>query len=432
MKSPLFALTTLAGALFAGLIVLLPSGTTAERAKATTSSALPAAAVDDWPWWRGPALDGTSPGRRPVTRWSATEHVVWKAAVPGRGHSSPIVWGDRVFLTTADEAAQKQSILAFSRKSGKLLWNTVAHEGGFPRKHPKNTHASATPACDGERVYSVFLNRGALYITATDLDGKILWQQAAGAFTPEHGYGSSPVLYGSLVILNGDSMKDCFVAALDRQTGTLVWRTARKATGLNGNYATPVVATLAGKPQLILTGLREVTSYDPETGKRLWWCTGPAMVTACTAACGDNLVFATGGYPEREILAIRADGAGDVTRSHIVWRTSKGVTYVPSPLYHDGSLYVVNDTGVATRFEGTTGKQIWQGRLTGEFSSSPVLAGGLLYATNEAGTTFVMKAGPSFEVVARNDLADGGFATPAIAGGQVFLRTNRFLYCLGE
>jgi outer membrane protein assembly factor BamB len=392
---------------------------------------LPKAAVDDWPWWRGPTLDGKSRDRHAVTTWGPRHNVLWKTPVPGRGHSSPIICGRRVFLTTADEDAHKQLVLAFDRQTGKPLWSTVVHEGGFPRKHPKNSHASATPACDGRRVYCPFLTQGGLYVTATDLDGKILWQKKAGAFTSQHGYGSSPVLYGRLVIVNGDSLKGCFVAALDCRTGAVVWRTERKTTGRNGSYATPVIAVLAGKPQLILTGMGEVVSYDPATGKRIWHCDGPAEVTGCTAACSPSLVFATGGYPERELLAIRADGSGDVTRSHVVWRTGKGVAYVPSPLYHDGLLYVVSDGGVATCFAAQTGRQVWSGRLDGGFSASPVLVGRLLYVTNEAGRTFVLRTGRRFEVIARNDLEGAGMATPAVCGGRIFLRTGRYLYCIG-
>jgi outer membrane protein assembly factor BamB len=339
----------------------------------------------DWPWWRGPFSDGNSRDRQVVTNWTATENVVWKAQVPGRGHSSPIVVRDRVFLTTADEEAKKQLILGLRRKTGELLWSTIAHEGEFLSKHPKNSHASATPASDGERVYCAFINREALYVTATDFDGRILWQTRVGSFKSQHGYGSSPVLHKGLVIVNGDSLKGCFIAALHRDNGKVAWQVDRPTTGRNGSYATPIVATLAGREQLLLTGMGEVRSYDPDSGQLLWSCSGPAEVTACTPAFSDSLVFATGGYPEKEILAIRADGKGDVSKSHVAWRTNKGVSYVPSPIYHDGQLYVISDNGIVSCFEARTGKQVWQNRLEGEFSASPVLVGDLLYCANEAG-----------------------------------------------
>src|SRR5262249_12119938 len=187
-----------------------------------------------------------------------------------------------------------------------------------------------------------------------------------------------------------------------------------------------------GGAEWLLSGMGETSAYDPQTGKLLWSCAGPAEVTACTPAWGEGLVFSTGGYPVKNLLAIRAGGRGDVTRSHVAWRTSRGVAYVPSPLYHDGRLYVVADGGTVTCFEAATGKQGWQDRLQGGFSSSPVLAGGLLYVANEAGKTFVFRAGPKFEVVAVNDLGEGILSTPAVCRGQVFLRTAGHLYCLGK
>lgn len=401
-------------------------------APARIANGSPQAAAADWPWWRGPNGNGVSNDAKAVTKWSATENVLWKTKVPGKGLSSPIVVDDRVFLTSADEASKKQFVLAFDRKTGKPLWTTQAHEGGFMRKYGKNSQASATPACDGQRVYSVFINHDALHVTATDLDGKILWQKEVGKFQSEHGYGSSPVLFGSLVIVNGENVKNSFAAGLDVKSGEVIWKIDRKNSGRHGNYATPLIATLAGKPQLVMTGVLEVSSYDPATGRQLWSCGGTAEVTACTVACSDTMVFATGGYPEKELLAIRADGQGNVGKSHVAWRTGKGVTYVPSPLYHDGHLYVVADGGLTTCFEAATGKEVWQGRLTGNFSSSPVLVGNLLYASNEAGKTFVFKTGPKFELVATNELDGGILATPTICGGRIYLRTDKELYCIGQ
>jgi outer membrane protein assembly factor BamB len=426
MRTYFRALTTLTGALLAGLLVLTVLGDVQSASQGEKTAA------DDWPCWRGPALDGTSGDRQAVNTWSTRDNVVWKTPVPGRGHSSPIVYGSRVFLTTAEERAQKQYVLAFDRGTGKPLWKTLVHKGGFLRKNEKNSQASATPACDGKRVYSVFINHGGLHVTATDLDGKIVWQKKAGDFQSEHGYGCSPVLYEGLVIVNGDNLKGCFVAALNCRSGKRVWRTRRTTTGRHGSYATPALATLAGKRQLIMTGMGEVSSYDPKTGKLLWSCEGPAEVTACTAACSDKLVFATGGFPEKKLLAIRANGKGDVTASHVAWRTGKGVAYVPSPLYHAGRLYVIADGGVATCFEADTGKEVWSHRLPGNFSSSPILVGDRLQVTNEAGRTYVLNAGRKFEVFARNDLNDRVMATPAVCGGQIFLRTDRHLYCLGK
>ncbi len=390
------------------------------------------AAPGDWPWWRGAAFDGKSSDAAPVTTWSAQKHVLWKTPVPGRGHSSPIVCGERIFLTTADERAQKQYVLAFDRTTGKPLWTTLAHEGDFPRMNPKNSQASATPACAGSRLYSAFVHKNGLYVTATDLDGKRLWQTKAGDFSSEHGYGCSPVLHDSLVIVNGDSLKGSFLAALDGATGKIAWKTERPTTGRHGSYGTPIVAELAGRPQLLLTGMSQVAAYDPATGKELWKCDGPAEVTGCTPAFGASLVFATGGFPEKELLAVRADGSGDVSKSHVAWRTGKGVAYVPSPLYDAGRLYVIADNGIATCFEAATGEQVWQDRLQGAFTSSPIVAGNLLYVTNEAGKTYVLRTGPRFEIVATNDLGEPVMATPAICHGQIYLRTKEHLYGIGR
>ena len=270
---------------------------------------LPQAAQGDWPWWRGPDRNGISADRDVVTKWSPKENVVWVTNVPGLGHSSPVVCGNRVFLTTADETTQKQLILAFDRQTGASLWSTVAHQGNFTRKYSKNPHASATQACEGEgegegegeRLFSVFINKDGLHVTATDLEGKILWQTRAGDFQSLHGYGSSPVLYKNLVIVNGDNVKSCYLTALDAQTGKVVWRTERKVIGKYGNYGTPALAILGNKAQLLQAGLGQTASYDPETGKLLWHVTGPAEVTANTLAFSATTVFSSGGFPEKEL-----------------------------------------------------------------------------------------------------------------------------------
>ena len=410
-----------------------PSVEIAAPATGGASAALPITIDEgDWPWWRGPGLDGRSRDGSPPTVWDADKNIVWKTSVQGVGHSSPTLCGDRILLTTADEQEETQSLTAFDRDTGELLWAKVLHRGGLMRKHQKNSHASPTPACDGRHVYAAFINDGALRVTAADLKGEIVWQANAGEFSSEHGYGSAPALYKSLVMVNGDSLEGSFIAALDRASGEIVWRTPRTSTGSHGSYATPIVASVAGRDQLLLTGTGKTTSYDPETGKLLWSCDGPAEVTAATVAFSDELVFASGGFPEKEIIAIRADGSGNVTDSHIVWRAGRNTTYVPSPLYHEGRLYVVGDNGVAACFNAETGDTIWQKRLEGNFTASPVLAGGAIYATNEAGRTFVFRAADEFEMVAENDLQQRTLASPAIAGGAIYLRTESHLYRIGE
>lgn len=385
----------------------------------------------DWPWWRGALGDGASADKA-VTEWSETRNILWKAPVPGNGHASPIVCDERVFIATADEQQQTQSLLCFDRRTGTPLWSTVIHTGGFMQKHAKNSHASATPACDGERVCVAFLHAGGLWVTAVDFTGNIVWQTQAGPFVSEHGYGSSPVIWESLVLVSGDSIGGGFLAALNRQTGALAWRRQRPNDGPNGSYGSPLVANLAGKPQLIQSGAGKISSYDPATGEMFWQCDGPAQVTANAVACDDNHVIASGGYPEKLVLCVRADGSGDVTHSHVVWRSSRGVAYVPSPLIADELAYIVQDgPALLSCFEVASGKLVWKQRFRGEFTASPVRAGGLLYLANESGTTFVLRAGREYELVATNQLDEGVLATPALAGGRIYLRTAHHLYCIG-
>ena len=403
-----------------------------DAARIAASETSLSVAAGDWPWWRGPGGNNVSQSDSLPVQWSRATNVRWSTDVPGRGHSSPSVWGDRVLLTTADEDQQKQILLAYDRQSGDNLWQTVIHEGDFTVKHGKNSHASATPACDGQHVVVAFINGDALYVTATDLKGNIVWQREAGPFKAVHGYGSSPVIYQSLVIVNGDNADNSFLAALDVRTGEIVWRVARERTGEYGNYATPSLGNFAGETQLVLHGNSKVISYDPASGEELWSCDGPSEVAACTSACSGNLVFASGGYPEKEMLAIRPDGRGDVTGSHVAWKTSKNITYVPSPVYDDGLLYVVNDQGIATCYEADSGSVVWQERLGGNFSASPVLAAEKIYVSDERGTTYVLRAGRQFEILAENKLEDVGFASPVIIGNQILLRAGHRLYSIAE
>lgn len=390
----------------------------------------PEANVSDWPWWRGPQQDGQGVGPAPSS-WSTSENVLWKSPVPGKGFASPVICGDHVYVATADEAAEEQLLVCYNRATGKQLWRNVVHSGNFTPINPANSHASATPTCDGENVYVAFINGESLWVTAYDDSGKQLWQREAGPFESEHGYGSSPVLYKSAIIVAGDNLDASYIAALDRRTGKLIWRTPRERLDIHGSYATPVVAKLADRDQLVLAGYSKVTSYDPTTGELIWYCQGPCQVAACTAAVNDDLVFASGGFPEKELMAIRADGTGDVTDTHVAWRTNKGVTYVPSPLYYDGYLYVVTDNGIAYCYDAASGAVQWQERLPGKYSASPVVADGKLFVTSEQGHVSVLKAAPSYQLLAENDMASDGHATPAICGGNLYIRTADALYCIG-
>lgn len=383
----------------------------------------------DVPWWRGTQQNGIYDVSEIPLTWSPTENVVWKAAIPGRGHSTPCVWGPYVFVTTADEEAKTKSLLCFDRATGEKQWEHLLHEGGFMHIHKKNSQASATPACDGTRVIVPMMADDGIWVTAVSLDGKRLWQVKAGSFKSEHGYGSSPVFYQSTVIVSGDNPGDAYIVALDRATGKEVWRIERPS---GGNYSTPAIATLAGRPQLVLHGRNQIASYDPATGEQLWHCEGPCTVAACTVAWDDNHVFASGGYPQKEIICVKADGRGDVTDSHIVWRSKRGVCYVPSPLLYDGRLYVMGDNGILTVYDPASGEVKSTLRLGGNFSSSPIAAAGHIFVTDEKGKTYVLKPGDKPETVAENALESGGFASPVMAGNRIYLRTADALYCLGQ
>ena len=384
---------------------------------------------ENWPCWRGAIGDNQSADPQPPLRWSETENVVWKVPVPGRGHATPCIWNDQILVATADEQEQIQMLLGYDRRSGEQLWQCLIHRGHFLPKNEKNSHASATPACDVRRVYVPFMNHDALWLTAVDLTGQIVWQQRVSAYSHANGYGASPVLFNDLVIVASDNKADACLAAYGGASGELAWRVGRKPSD---NSGTPIVGIVAGRPQLLIHGARTVASFDPRTGNELWHVDHPTEVAACTMAFEGGLVFASGNVPEKEILCVRADGAGDVSGTHVVWRTAQRVTYVPSPLAHAGRLYVVTDSGIAYCLEAATGKELWKERLPGMFSASPLLVSGNVYATRETGTTFVFKAADRFELVARNELDEVCLASPVICGGRLYLRTAGHLYCIGR
>ena len=400
------------------------------------TSGRPVASPRDWPGWRGPAQNGVAEADPPVM-WSGGEGTLWNVPVPGRGHASPCIWGDRIFLASADEETQVQSLLCFDRRTGESLWNTEVHRGGFMEKHDKNSHASATPVCDGIHVYVPFASRGELWVSALDLDGKLAWQTPAGPFESKWGYGSSPVVFESLVIVAGDNrgsridrvLGSSFIAALDRRTGTVVWRIKR----INGDsYGSPIIGTVAGKPQLLMGGRECVAAYNPATGEQIWSCKWPVKRTAGSMAFGGDLVYASATHPEQQLLCIRADGAGDVTETHVVWREGKGAADIPSPLWLDNLFYLLTDNGILTCYQGETGKVLWKQRLGGNFAASLVAAHGRIYAASEEGSLFVIQAGPRYELLARNELGDGVLATPALCEDQIFIRTAHSLRCVGS
>ncbi len=389
----------------------------------------------DWPWWRGPQRNGIAhPDQNPPLSWDDTENIVWKSPVPGRGHGSAIVVGDRVLLTAADHSVEQQLVLCFSRTDGRELWREVVHAGGFPTKgNQKATLASTTPACDGERVFVNFLNDGAVHTTALSLEtGKQLWQTKISDYVIHQGYGSSPAVYEELVIVSADNKGGGAVAALRADSGQPVWRRERP---VKPNYPSPIILNIAGRDQLLLTGCDLVTSLDPLTGEPNWEVEGATTECVTSTVTDGTHVFTTGGYPDNHMSAVAADGSG-----RVVWR-NKLRTYVPSLLVQDGSLYAVLDAGIATCRVAATGEELWKSRLSGTFSSSPVLVGDRIYVTNESGNTFVFEASPEeYRLLAKNQLGDSVFATPVITDSRIYQRVahdtedgrQEFLYCIGS
>ncbi|WP_437194323.1 outer membrane protein assembly factor BamB family protein [Planctomicrobium sp. SH527] len=390
-------------------------------------------AATDWPLWRGPRQDNNAGDQAIPLQWSEEENVLWKAEVPGRGHSSPIRCGKSVYLTTADEEAETQSVLAYDFETGKQLWATQVHQGGFPKMHRKNSQASTSVCCDGAHVFAAFVNHAKIWVNKLDLDGKILWSKEVGPFTTEHGFGPSPTMFGSLVIVNGDSLGTGFIAALHRGTGDVVWRTPREGHPSNGSYGCPIVATYGGKPQILVAGMNRVCSYDPDNGNQLWQIPGSARVVANSVTVSPPFLVVSGGYPEKEILAAKVDDLSNVSESNILWKASKNVAYVTTPLIVGEQVLVLADDGPLACYQLETGKLNWQRRLPGSFSASIIQVGNRFLIPSEQGEMIVFEISPEFKILSKNKLGDdGGMATPTICENRVLIRTDKFLYCIGE
>lgn len=384
---------------------------------------------DDWPSWRGAGGDGLSMESNLPTNWSAEEGIAWKTAIPGRGHSSPIVCGKAVFLLSADEASLARLLVRIDRTTGKIVWMREVIQAPLEQIHPLNSFASSTPLCDGQRIYATFLDKEETYVAAYDFDGQRIWESRPGPFSSKHGFCSSPVLYGDWIIVNGDHDGESFLAALERKSGKTVWRVPR--VNKTRSYSVPRILKIDGKDQIILTGSMLTSGFDAKTGERLWWVKGPSEQMVASIVERGDLLFALGGYPERHLLAIRKGGLGDLTDSHIVWRTHRGVPYVPSPLIYGDRLHVVSDEGMYSCYEPETGKLLVQKRVSTHISGSIVGGGGNLYITDDEGKTTVLKNTGDYEVIAKNELGEGVYSTMAISQGHLFLRGETHLYAIG-
>ena len=384
-----------------------------------------------WPRWRGPSGQGVVTGTGYPETWSATDNVRWKVRVPGRGNSSPIVWGDKIFLTTAYDGGKKISVLCFRRSDGELLWEVFAPEATPESPHRKNGHASGTPTTDGVRVYAYLGNHGLL---AVDVSGKMVWHRPFAEIPAFHGTAGSPLLYKDSVILYQDHEGGTsFVSAFDKSTGKVKWSTHRDETV---GWGTPIAIRTGDRDELIVSSQKRVYAYDPDTGKELWTCGGNLYEVIPTPVVGHGLVYCSSGRAG-PTLAIRPGGSGDVTDTHVVWKSPKGSPFVPSPLLYGDYLYMVNDIqSVATCYDAKSGEVMWQGRLGKAqregFSASPIGVQGKVFFTNDLGDTFVLKAGPEFELLHVNRLNQRTLASPALVDGNWYFRTESHLLSIGS
>jgi len=387
--------------------------------------------AENWPAWRGPRGDGTSLETNVPTQWSPTQNIVWKTELPGAGHSSPIVWGSRVFVTAALPGKQERALLCLERKTGRILWQQTVLTAPLEAKQSDNSYASGTPATDGERVYVAFLEIKQVVVAAYDFSGKQLWLVRPGEFQNDHGFSSSPVLYQDKVFLSAQGKRGNFLVALSRADGHTIWK--NELENPSNSFGQPLARTLAGRAQLILYGDKAVTSYDPSDGSRIWFADNSSTDFVVTPVFNERsgLLLATASWPKRELQAIKPDGRGDVTQTKIVWKSVAGAPYVPSPIAVDDYFLTISESGAEIYcFDAATGKNYWHEKL-GHAHASAVSAGGLVYFLNDKGTMNVVKPGEKYELIAMNDLGEKFFASPAISDGQIFLRSAQNLYCIG-
>ena len=395
-----------------------------------------------WPQFRGPQGNGHSDARGLALKWSDTENVVWKTAIHGRGWSSPVILGNQVWLTTATLDGRQLFALCIDRTTGRIIRDLKLFEVTQPQySHPFNSYASPTPVIENGRVYVTFGSAGTACIDTSTF--QVVWQRRDIECNHFRGAGSSPILFRHLLIMHFDGSDHQFVTALDKRTGKTVWTTKRSidfqdldpngkpaADGdMRKAFATPHVATINGRLELISFGAKAAYAYDPLTGKELWRVEERAQHSASTRpVLGHGMIFYPSGFSAGQLLAIKMGGNGVITDTHVAWRMKRGVSNKPSVLLIDDLLYMIGDAGIASCIDAKTGELVWQKRIAGEYSASPVFADGRIWLFSEDGKGTVIKPGRSFELVAENQLPDGLLASPAISGKALFLRTRTHLY----
>jgi len=383
----------------------------------------------DWPQFRGPDGQGHANVTGLPTEWSAKKNVAWKKEIPGAGWASPILFREKIYLTTAAPAPngnQSLRALCLDARDGKMLWNVEVFSATPVNGHKKNSHASPTPLTDGERLYVHF---GPYGTGALDLQGRILWRNTELKFPPVHGNGGSPALAGHALVFSCDGASNPFFVALNKATGETLWRTPRN-TGASKtfSFSTPLVITNNGQAQIISPTSGAVISYDPRTGQEIWrarYPEGYSVIPRPVFAHG--LLFVSSAYDRPVVYAVRPDGKGDVTETHIAWSINKGAPNTPSPLVVGGEVYFISDSGIMTCADAKSGQVHWQERVGGNYSASPVFADGKIFTQSEEGVGTVLKPGRKFEVLAKNDVKERTLASYAIGDGAIYLRTAEHL-----
>lgn len=406
--------------------------------------------AEHWNAWRGPRGDGTSLEKNVPVRWNGLsgENVAWKVIVPGSGHSSPIVWEDHVFITGCDEAKNERLLVCLDRRSGKTIWRSTVFRSDLESKHQLNSYASGTPTTDGNSIYVAFLETvgpeepaknvgtprmiraGDMIVSSFDMLGNRQWQKNLGRFTSAHGFCTSPVVHKNLLIVNGDHDGQSHVFGLDQKTGEIVWKFPR--VHQTRSYCTPIIREVAGKTQMVMSGSKQVVSLDPNSGNLWWFVEGPTEQFVASMVFDGNQFYLAAGYPDYYVTAIKPDGTGDVTKSHIAWSSRDAKCYVPSPVLVGRKLFVVDDRGTINCFETESGKRHWQARLGGHYSASLVTANGMVYCTADDGIVKVILPGESLNVISENPLGENSFASPAISQGQIFIRGEQHLFAIGK
>ena len=422
--------------------------------------------ADDWPHWRGPQATGVSSEQTLPTRWSATENVAWKAALGGLGISTPIVSGDRIYVTSqlgsgisrpgprlvqgSDATAMGERALgsgrasgadggktiflveAFGRGDGKRAWERqIDAEGGLTPTHEKHNLASPSPVTDGTLIFALF---GTGQLVALDRNGGVVWQRHLGRdyapFDIQWGHGSSPVLHGETIVLLCDHPSASYLVALDKRTGKERWKADRGKGRVS--YSTPLIVPGESGDELIVNSSERLEGWNPRSGTLLWHTGGDNRFPIPSPVFHNGVIYASRGYRSGPYMAIKPGGRGDVTGSHVIWTVATGAPYVSSLLHYDGIVYMANDVGVLTGVDAATGERVWQQRVDGVFSASPVAGAGHVYFVSENGDTIVMKAGRTPQIVARNSIGERALASPAISNGRLFLRTDDHLIAIGK